>query len=193
MLPFLECVFVEILQPKRRNILLGCVYRPPNTDVCAFNADFLCILDKINSGKQMNVCIAGDCNLDLLQTSHIDATNDLLNNLMSHSFNPVIRAPTRITTRSATILDNIYVNCSSSYDAAIVFSDISDHLPVAVHIDVYLDTKNEPKYLYKRFYSQEQIEAFNVELFDVDWTEVNQLSEPRFQRRPIISYSLRKT
>ena len=177
MLPHLECVFVEIAQENKRNLLLGCVYRPPSTDVSAFNTDFLSILDIISSHKHMNVCIAGDCNLDLLKTSHVEATSEFLNNLMTHSFNPVIRSPTRITSKSATILDNIFINCNTHYDSAIVYSDISDHLPVAVHIELKLDSRKKSNYIQKRFFPQNKIDEFNLTLLDSNWSEVNQLSD----------------
>ena len=36
---FIECIFIEVPQSRNLNILLGSVYRPPNTDVRKFNAE----------------------------------------------------------------------------------------------------------------------------------------------------------
>ena len=47
----IECLFIEILQSNRSNVLIGCVYRPPNTDVVEFNAAILSILKIIDSEK----------------------------------------------------------------------------------------------------------------------------------------------
>ena len=176
MLPYLECVFVEVPQENKRNLLIGSIYRPPNTDVSAFNAEFLNILVDINNQKMLNVCIAGDCNLDLLQTNHVDATSEFITNLLSHYYNPVIRSPTRITTKSATIIDNIFINCNSSYDGAIIYSDISDHLPVAIHIESKLSKNKTSNLITKRFLPQSKINEFNDALLLKSWLEVNQLS-----------------
>jgi len=51
-------MFIEITQLRKRNVLLGCVYRPPNTDHTKFNTEMLVILDIINNEKSKNVCIA---------------------------------------------------------------------------------------------------------------------------------------
>ena len=72
----------------------------------------------------------GDFNLDLLkisQNTKVDAFVDLM---LSFSFHPLINAPTRITSTSATLLDNIFVNANRHSKSGILISDISDHLPV---------------------------------------------------------------
>ena len=72
----------------------------------------------------------GDFNLDMLkmsQNTKIDAFIDLM---FSFSFQPLISAPTRITSSSATLLDNIFVNTDLHIKSGILISDVSDHLPV---------------------------------------------------------------
>ena len=178
MYDFIECIFVEIPQENKRNLLLGCVYRPPNSDVVAFNAELLDILNIITSQKQMNVCIAGDCNLDLLKSNDVDATSEFINNLTSHFFTPVITSPTRITTTSATVIDNIFINCNNiAYDSAGIYCDISDHLPIGAHIELKLDVKKNSQYIYKRFFTQNNLDAFTVALRDTSWEDVLQLSQ----------------
>ena len=48
---FIECIFIEISQLKKFNILLGCIYSPPDTNIQRFNVEFLVLLDVINSGR----------------------------------------------------------------------------------------------------------------------------------------------
>jgi len=51
-------------------------------------------------------------------------------------FLPLFRYPTRITQNSAALLDNIFVNyVYHDIDSAIIYSDISNHLQIAVHIE----------------------------------------------------------
>ena len=83
--------------------------------------------------------IAGDFNLDFLKYASHAATGDFLNLLLSYNFLPTICQPTRITEFSSTLIDNIFVNCIKlDYNSVIVYSDISDHLPVAIHLNVNL-------------------------------------------------------
>jgi hypothetical protein len=66
-----------------------------------------------------------------LNLTHFHATK--LEGLFTSSFFPLINKPTRITTHTATLIDNIYtnnfekINCSTS---GVIISDISDHLPI---------------------------------------------------------------
>jgi hypothetical protein len=49
MLDHIECIFVEILCPNMQPIFVGCIYRPPNTDVVKFNSDMQVIMSTIDS------------------------------------------------------------------------------------------------------------------------------------------------
>ena len=54
--------------------------------------------------------------------------------MLSYSSYPSANIPTRITEVSATLLDNIFMRHSAlNFTPAIVYSDISDYMPVALH------------------------------------------------------------
>jgi len=69
-LSHIECLFLEIIQLGKVNILIGCVYRPPRTDVSAFKAELLKILITFDNERKKIILLAGDCNLDLLKFGH---------------------------------------------------------------------------------------------------------------------------
>ena len=74
---YIECVFIEIVQDNDTNIVIGCIYRPPSSDhlcVETFNSDFSEILKMIDHGNAKTVLLAGDYNLDLINTH--SATED---------------------------------------------------------------------------------------------------------------------
>ena len=170
---FIECIFVEIQQKNSANIIVGCVYRPPNTDLSLFNHEFLSILSKMNGRNPKPTIIAGDFNLDLLKSEVHAPTGEFLNNLTSHSFMPTIFYPTRITDTSATLIDNIFFNSiMHQFETAIVYSDISDHLPVAIHINLNLSKNMPTSELKRRKYTPEKVEAFRRELLTIDWNPV---------------------
>jgi hypothetical protein len=51
--------------------------------------------------------------------------------MYANSFSPLITLPTRLTSHSATLIDNIFTNNLEKYAfSGLILSDISDHLPV---------------------------------------------------------------
>ena len=73
----------------------------------------------------------GDFNLDLLKIDENQHIKDFTNIMFSTAFYPLISRPTRISNTSATLIDNIFVNkIEESYKCGILFTDLSDHLPV---------------------------------------------------------------
>ena len=124
----LETLFIEICYPKVKNILTGVVYKPPQVNHNSF-APLLQRLLFLTNSKDINCFISGDFNINLLDymapnsQAFIDITT-------SYSFLPLINKPTRITSSSATIIDNILSNRLPSPNSGIIYSDISDHLPI---------------------------------------------------------------
>ena len=74
----------------------------------------------------------GYFNLDLLRYNDHVPTQELIDSLFSYAFFPLISKPTRLTSYSATLIDNIFTNFTLSQNVlnGIVLNDLSDHLPV---------------------------------------------------------------
>ena len=72
----------------------------------------------------------GDFNINLLNEDVHTPTNEFIDLMTSYSFYPSITKPTRITTKSATLIDNIFTNSHTKQTAGILVTDISDHLPI---------------------------------------------------------------
>ena len=60
----LESTFTEIINSKKSNIVVGCVYKHPNMDVLDFNSPINQLLDKI-SKEQKQIFLLGDFNINL--------------------------------------------------------------------------------------------------------------------------------
>ena len=58
-------------------------------------------------------------------------------------------------------------------ESAILYSDVSDHLPVALRIETPTPKKVVSSLPFKRFYTNEQYDQFNFSLASVDWNEIN--------------------
>ena len=68
-------------------------------------------------GNNLDIFIMGDFNVNLLNAETNENNNVFLNLMYSHSFYPLITKPTRISTTSATLNDNI---CSNSHDDSVI-------------------------------------------------------------------------
>ena len=61
----MESTFIEIINPKKSNIIIGCVYRHPNMDLNDFNNDYLNPLLVKLSKEKKTVFLLGDYSVDL--------------------------------------------------------------------------------------------------------------------------------
>ena len=84
--------------------------------------------------SENKVCyVMADWNLDLMKHHYHDLTftGQFLDTMFSRSFVRLITRPTRITSNTATLIDNIFTNDIDNCAASGLFvTDISDHLPI---------------------------------------------------------------
>ena len=129
----IESIFVEINNVSNGpNTVVGAIYRPPGTNLDLFNEELESILEKIKHEKK-TCYLLGDFNINLLHCDTHAASSDFINLLYSYLFLPCINRPTRITERSATLIDNIFTNNINNEELVIngiLYNDISDHCPV---------------------------------------------------------------
>ena len=133
------------LKGRNYNIIVGSLYRPPNTDIDKFLSEYNDTLEKVSQEKNKELVLGMDHNLDLLkQTSH-RKTQSFVENTLDHSLLPVIMKPTRISKNSATLIDNVVISekLQSNYTGNILLSNLSDHLPCYVEIKEFYVGKKE--------------------------------------------------
>eukprot|EP00794_Sanderia_malayensis_P013289 gene13290-14664_t len=118
-----ETIWIEIDNPRSKNILCCCAYRHPSSDISKFT-------DPVTE-EDKSVHILGDFNIDLLHYGDHTLTNESTNLMFSSHFMPSILHPTRITDTSSTLIDNIILNNTTDSDiiSGNFLSMISDHLP----------------------------------------------------------------
>ena len=126
----LESSFIEISNLKRPSIIIGCIYRHPNMDLDEFKDNYLnTLLGKITK-ENKSVFLFGDFNVDLLKYDKHAPTNAFMNLFSSHMFLPHIFQPTRISTTSKILIDNIFSNIHTPISVSgNLTSLISGHLP----------------------------------------------------------------
>ena len=170
-----ESIFIEIdknVFNKNSNIVIGVIYRPPNTDINCFNESLNVILDKLKNENKL-CFLMGDYNINLLNSDKHNPTSDFVELMHSYSFLSLINRPTRITATSATLIDNIFVNYSDLQNSfqCILVTDISDHLPV-VFIDRNSVTDSSEGYIWRRNMCQRNRQAFSNAISSFDWDEI---------------------
>ena len=79
-------------------------------DLTDFNSNYLNNLLQKISKEQKFVFLLGDFNINLMNYNVHKPTNEFLNSLAFNSFSPYILQPTRITSHSKTLIDNIFTN-----------------------------------------------------------------------------------
>ena len=120
---------IEIIISKKSNIIVCCVYKHPNMAVLDFNYFINQLFDKI-SKEQKQPFLLGDFNISLLNCNEHQPTNDFLDSLASSSIIPYILEPTKLTSNSKTLIDNIFSNVlSCEAISGNITATILDHLP----------------------------------------------------------------
>ena len=86
------------------------------------------LIERVTRDNKLHY-IMGNFNLDLLNSDLQSITNDFVNVLFF--LFPLISRPIRITSHSASLIDNIFTNnISSRCNNGLIINDLSDHLPI---------------------------------------------------------------
>lgn len=134
------------------------------------------MFDKLNDKKVQIVC--GDFNIDLLNPNGHKRTTDFIHTMYSNSLFPVIIKPSRITTDTATLIDNIFTNTiESKIVGGLLINDISDHLPVFAIFQIKNENRSNTCKLI-RHRTPEAIAALKVDLKKQNWNEVYANDDP---------------
>ena len=141
----MESLFMEVVNEKDKNILVGVIYRAPDSDTKRFIESTTQITEKINL-ENKKCYLLGDFNINLLRANDSDISGEFLDIIYSF-FKPLINKPTRITTNTATLIDNIFTNVFDNQATSVngvLCADISDHIPI-FHVHKMNDKKLKQK------------------------------------------------
>lgn len=175
----IETCFIELINKNNsNNIIIGEIYRTPNSDEKFFLTEFDQILSNVNKEKK-ELIIGSDQNFDYLKTSNHENTSKLLDINLNHFMLPTITKPTRITHSSATLIDNIYISkkLQNNFKSAILITDISDHLPCLVLIKLNSSQfDNNETFTYRKL-NDKIFQNINTKLKEVDWSYLNSIDD----------------
>jgi len=172
----IESLFIELdgkSVGKERNVIVGVIYRPPNTDIIAFNNCLSTTMSAINVENKL-CYVMGDYNINILNSESHNDTGKFLDIMYSYSFIPLITKPTRVTHDSATIIDNVFtndINACNTNTMGIFYTDITDHFPIFVILDQTVHN-NIKRSITKRCINTHSINNFKHMLNETNWESV---------------------
>ncbi|XP_065679802.1 uncharacterized protein LOC136094122 [Hydra vulgaris] len=169
----LESTFIELLLPSEKNIIVGCIYRPcMNTN--DFNITHMqTLLDKL-SLENKNIVLLGDFNINLLKYDSCNDVSNFLDLMCSFSLFPLITQPTRITPKSKTLIDNIFVNFQTpNTKSGNLTVSLADHLIQFISLPCKNLKQSSPK-IYRRCFKNFDDKKFLKDLKKTDWLLINQ-------------------
>lgn len=147
-----EGLFLEISGGDlTRSIIVGNIYKPPknnnnNENIEIFTEEITPVLDSFRNTDK-DILLAGDYNINLLKINEREKFTEFLDKMINNSFFPKITLPTRFSTHSCSLLDNIFcklsANCTET-NAGVIHTNISDHLPCFVKLKLIGKKNKQP-------------------------------------------------
>ena len=144
-----------------------------------FNCNYLKKLLENISKEQQYIFLLGDFNVNLLNYNEHNQTNELLDSLASNSFIPLILRPTRITSHSNTLIDNIFSNViDPDIISGNLTATISDHLSqFSIIPNMFGNVSGNKSNIYERDWSKFDQGNFILDYFPVDWEDLLKTDE----------------
>lgn len=159
---YFESIFVKVVFHSNKCIIIGSIYRPPSSPAETLN----CLISTINSVFGRNeLILLGDFNKNWLDTSS-DKEKNIFNSL---NLTQLITEPTRITSRTQSLLDWILVSHPNRFLRAGVMSDcLSDH-SIKFCVWKIKVPKLPPRLIKIRQYKKFNLDFFINDLISVNW------------------------
>ena len=140
-------------------------------DLIDFDINYLNNLVEKVSKEQKFVFLSGEFNISLLNYNVHNPTNEFLDSLASNSFLPYIFEPTRITSYSKTLINNIFTNVilpDSSLSGNLT-ATISDHLPQFLIVpNILSNPPSNKSNIYERDWFNFDQENFILDYFSIN-------------------------
>ena len=124
--------------------------------------------------KHHELIIGMDHNLDLLKANSHPQTNEFLESNLKSSLIPCISKPTRITHKTASLIDNIMASPKAhcNHVPYILVDDISDHMPVIVKFRNQNKSMKRQRTVIHRKLDSQALEKIGQDINVTNWPEL---------------------
>ena len=175
----LEMTFIEVILPKRKNLVIGTIYCHPCMDVDEFNTQYLPkILSRISKEiKQKDFVLMGDFNIDLLNCTTDTKVAEFLDKMYFSSFLPQITHPTRISKTSQTLIDIIFSTIiADESKTGNITTVISDHFCQFVSLPIADNAENKKKQFGRNLRNFDK-KIFSQDIKNVNWENILEIEK----------------
>ena len=127
--------------------------------------------------------VAGDFNLNCLDYNKNLEIRTFYNRIFAHGCIPLITKPTRVTSKTVSLIDNIFTNfifdTLLKLKKGIIKSDASNHFPVFVFLcsPSKIQKKHQKITINKRVIHDTNLMVFKTDLRNVNWNSINHSRE----------------
>ncbi len=160
----------------RTNLIISVIYRPHSKHVAV--EEFSLALNDIltqNTFTKNNTILLGDLNINLLEHTSHQPTNNFLNTMQALNYFPHISRPTRFpdnpTLGQPSLLDHIWTNYTPLSISGIIHHPISDHLPIFLNISLMSDLSTKHKITF-RISNAHNHNLFTSDLASISWNDI---------------------
>ena len=149
------------------------MYRPPNTFCVEFVSEYENLVNHLKQADT-HLILGMDNNSDLLKASVHNSTQHFLEVNLDNGLYPCINKPTGLTSTSATLIDNIFIDCKllGRHSSRIKINDISDHIPTVLVLDHLVPKTNKTIKIQCRDMRNCTFNKINSELSGIMWETV---------------------
>ena len=167
----MEIVSSEFIENGSKSFIAS-IYRPPSGDITTFNDKIARLLEEIALLNFKYIYLVGDINVNLLNKTN--ASQSLVEIMVSNSLFPLCTKPTRVKDGSASLIDHFWTNDLQRHcHNHIVLDNITDHFPLLTTFSCNLNQANEKaKTIKKRSFDYRSKIQFPEQLNEVDWNDV---------------------
>ena len=150
MLPYIECLFIEIIHNNQKYIIGG-IYRDPNTNGNLFIEKLNSIIEPLKSSHK--IILLGDYNIDLHKNDNLKNKFEIC--LQSNYLIPTILNSTRVASKitnnqeviTKTLIDNIMINYNMKYQSGIIETSITDHYSIYLIVPEFKKNYKRTKHI----------------------------------------------
>ncbi len=158
--------WVELNLKQARKTVIGSIYRAPDGNVVDGIHELEKCLEKI-ANPALDMVILGDMNIDLIKNN---AQTKTLNNFFKKSMlEQVITGATRVTSKSMSLIDHIYINNNNLYShRGSLDCGLSDHEMIFI-TRKYTKPTNVKETKYVRNYRNFDAQCFANDVMKINW------------------------
>ena len=161
-----ESIWFELSLPKTKKILIGAVYKPPDSNASTFTESLEKILSNFTTNETETILL-GDFNFNYMAPNSATKNFKRLTNL--YQLKQLITKPTRITEDSRTLIDLSLTSRPELYETSVIPVGYSDHCAIVGIRKLHRVKPPPPRLVDIRNYKNYDTALFKDDLQHVPW------------------------